>query len=419
MTLHVPPWCLAVIAPAVLVVPASASADPGDDPPVSRAVPIPVPDAAPRATSSGAPKAAKQGVIYVNFDGVSLSEGYDSSQSNVSQIFGGQFAPYGGDGTERAAVMEAVRHDWEPYNVLVVDSRPASGDYTMNVTSPSNPIGQGVLGIAPLDCDDQQTHNNITFAFHGAGDQFPAAVQATTIGQEVAHSYGLEHVDDPNDVMNPYNAGGDASFTDVCLPIVQGGNCGQQHAAHCGSGQSQNSHQELLTLFGPSAPDTQAPTVSITSPADGDVFAVGTDFTIEATAADDAALAELELFDGPQALQTDASEPYSWQTTGIPEGVYQFKVVARDLAGNEAESNIVEIIVGDPPAPSEGSGDSGDDEDDDDGDSGDDEDDDDDDGGTGDTLGMGPGGDDDKGCGCASGRPIAFGAWWAVLVLAV
>lgn len=415
MTLHVPAWWFAVIAPAVLVAP-SASARDGDATPVVRAVPIPVPDDAPRETSPGAPKAAKQGVIFVNFDGVSLSEGYDSSQGNISQIFGGQFAAYGGNGTERAAVLEAVRNDWAPYNVLIVGARPASGDYTMNVTTPTNPIGGGVLGIAPLDCDDQQTHNNITFAFHGANDGFPATVQATTIGQEAAHSYGLEHVDEPGDVMNPYNAGGDASFTDVCLPIVQGGNCGQQHAANCGSGQSQNSHQELLALFGASAPDTQAPTVSITSPTDGATFPVGSDFTIEATAADDAALAELELFNGAEALQADASEPYSWQTTGIREGVYQFKVVARDLSGNEAESDVVEIIVGDPPLPSGGSG--GSEDDGDDGGTGDDDDDDDDDsaddeGGTGDTLGVG---DDsaDKGCGCAWSRPHPLVAWCAI-----
>jgi len=119
--------------------------------------------------------------------------------------------------------MEAVRNDWEPYNVLIVDNRPASGDYTMNVTPPTNPIGGSVLGIAPLDCDDMMTHNDITFAFHGANDGFPASVVATTIGQEVAHSFELEHVDEPGDIMDPFNAGGGPSFRDQCIQLVQGG----------------------------------------------------------------------------------------------------------------------------------------------------------------------------------------------------
>jgi hypothetical protein len=232
-----------------------------------RAAPVQLPAPAEKKAEVE-PKAAKQGVVFVNFAAINLQQGFDDSHNDVSGIFGGQFAEFGGDGSQRTAVMDAVRADWEPYNVLIVDSRPASGDYTMNVTSPTNPIGGGVLGIAPLDCSDMMTHNNITFAFHGANDGFPASVVATTIGQEVAHSFGLEHVDDPSDIMNPFNAGGDPTFRDVCIPIVQGGQCAAQHQAHCGSGTQQNSHQELLELFGTSVPDTQAPLVEITSPAD-------------------------------------------------------------------------------------------------------------------------------------------------------
>jgi hypothetical protein len=383
---------------------------------------MPVPTPAPTdETADLEPKAAKQGVVFVSFEAINLQQGFDDSHNNMSGIFGGQFAAFGGDGSERAAVMDAVRTDWEPYNVLIVDTRPASGDYTMNVTSPTNPIGQGVLGIAPLDCDDMQTHNNITFAFHGANDGFGPSIVATTIGQEVAHSYGLEHVDEPGDIMNPYNAGGDPSFRDQCIQIVQGGQCAAQHALHCGSGQSQNSHLELLELFGTSVPDTQAPLVQITSPADGDMFEVGAEFRIEAMVSDDQALAQVQLYDGETFVQDANSEPYGWDVVDISEGVYEFTVRASDPAGNESVSNLVTVYIGVEPPTDDGTGDATGDDGDSDGDA-DDSDGDgdgDSDGTGGGTSGLEQDGGGDDGCGCREGRSTPLHAFaFGIVVLA-
>jgi hypothetical protein len=190
----------------------------------------------------------------------------------------------------------------------------------------------------------------VTFAFHGADDGFSAATQATTVGQEVAHSYGLEHVDEPADVMNPVNAGGDPSFMDECLALSGGGGmCAMQHEAECGNGTTQNSHKELLKLFGPSVPDTQAPTVTITAPVDQAMFQSGASFSIAVEAADDSAIAQVQLFNKEAALQTDLNSPYGWEVADIPPGMYVFKVVATDVTGNTAESNIVNVYVGVPP----------------------------------------------------------------------
>jgi len=324
---------------------------------------IPVPSDAPREQAPGQPALhASQGRIFVNFDGAQLSDGWDDSTNDVTQIseLVGSFAAYGA-GDMREAVMQAVRNDWEPFNVVVTDSRPASGSYTMNMTGPTNPFGGGVLGIAPLDCDDSQTHDNITYAFHSANDGFSAATQATTIGQEVAHSYGLEHVDNPADVMNPYNAGGDASFTDQCITIVQGVVCGSQHAAECGSSGQQNSYAELMTLFGASNPDTSLPTVSITYPADGATFPTGSDFTITVMASDDQAVEQVTLYSNGNEQGIDAASPYGWDVSNIPAGTYELYVVAADAAGNETESATVTISVGDDLPPSSDDGGAADD----------------------------------------------------------
>ena len=396
-----------------------------------RGEPVPVPADAPRRRADDAPpEHAMQGRIFVNFDGASLTGGFDDSRNNVTQIseLVGSFAAYGA-GTKRDAVMQAVRADWAPFNVIVTDARPASGDYTMNMTGPTNPFGGGVLGIAPVDCGDAQTHNNITYAFHSEGDSFSAAVTATTIGQEVAHSYGLEHVDEPGDIMNPYNAGGDASFRDECISIVQNLYCPAQHQAECGSQSLQNSYAELITLFGPSAPDAAPPTVTITYPANGDTFPTGSSFTITVDASDDTGVESVTLFSNDSEQGTDTSEPYGWSVDSIPAGSYALRVVATDVAGNETSSATVMISVGDdlPPPSGDGGGDAGSEGGDGDGGSdgsgGSD-------GGVDDSFGgdqgsLPPGyglGTDGtpSGCACHSSEPPAGGraGFWSLLVLA-
>lgn len=323
-----------------------------------RGDPIPVPpEYMPvETTPTGTPQGV-QNIIFVNFDGAQLTAGSDDSRQNRTQIgeLAGTFAPYG-DGTKREAVMQAVRQDWTAYNVTIVDERPAAGDYVMNMTGPTNPFGGGVLGIAPLDCEDRQTRNNITYAFHRVSDNFSASTTATTIGQEVAHSFGLEHVDEPGDIMNPFNAGGDPSFRDTCLQIVTSGGggivCGSQHADQCGASNRQNSHLELLALFGPSAPDTAAPIVRIVDPSDGDRFEDDADFEIVVEASDDIELTELRLFNGSEQLGIDRDAPYGWNVNGIPAGVYTFSVEAEDGSGNVGFSDAVTVYVGqDAPPP--------------------------------------------------------------------
>ena len=67
--------------------------------------------------------------------------------------------------------MDAVKADWAPFNMVVTDVRPAQGPYTMCMTGPANhPFGNGVLGIAPLDCNNYVA-NNVVFAFHNLWEQ--------------------------------------------------------------------------------------------------------------------------------------------------------------------------------------------------------------------------------------------------------
>ncbi|MBL9101295.1 MAG: hypothetical protein JNL82_10075 [Myxococcales bacterium] len=333
-----------------------------------RADPRPVPQTRDGLTAGPRPPsalgAAQSNVFFLNYDGVSIqfTGQEDDSAANVSQFqeFQGNYAAYG-DGAKRTASLQAVLADWAKYDVVITDQRPNGGPYTMCVVSPTNPFGGGVLGIAPLDCNDEQARN-IVFAYHSDSDQFTAAVQATTMSQEIAHAYGLEHVQQPNDIMNPYNEGLDPSFLDQCLSLDGGGQgilCGQQHQQFCGNG-SQNSHRELLWLFGEGEPDVTPPTVTITFPADGAELPAGSSFEITAAASDDVGVAEVELFNNGSFIQTDALAPFSWGVQNIPAGDYCFTATAHDFSDNTADSDEVCITVtSDAPDPPETTADPG------------------------------------------------------------
>ena len=331
---------------ACLLSPAAWATPDPPEPQAWRATPIPVPDTLEGNFVARVPPSAaghaKANTFFLNYDGVTLKKGnQDNSATNTTVFnqFAATYQPYGA-GNKRAASLQAVKADWLKYDVTITDVRPNSGLYTMCVNSPTNVIGQGVLGVAPLDCFDNMAAN-IVLAFHSANDQFSATTQATTMSQEIAHAYGLEHVNQPNDIMNPYNAGGDPSFLDQCLQLDGGGNpimCGQQHQQFCNNGQ-QNSHAELVWLFGLSEPDLEPPTVTITSPKHGDQLVAPATVTVVAEAADNDAIAEVNLYiDGDDVNAPDTTVPYQWVDAVFPEGTYCLVARALDDSQNEGSS---------------------------------------------------------------------------------
>ncbi len=317
---------------------------------LSRGTPLLPPMLAREAAANAVYGGPTPATIFVNFDGATLNDSGEDSRTNSTLIgYSGPFDRYG-EGAKRAAVLQAVREDWRPYAATVTDRRPDSGDYTMVMVGPTNFTGSS-LGIALLDCANSWTSNNIVYAFHSADDGYTAAATATTINQEVAHSFGLEHVDAPEDIMHPYNVGGDPRFISECEDVVEAAGigilCTDQHEASCGSPTRQNSHAELMRFLGPRPVDLMPPTVDVVSPESGTRFAAGDPFVISVEASDDEGVVAVELHHLGQMMALDDAPPYSWEVTGAPEGMYVFNAVAYDAAGNSSSSRDVVIYVGD------------------------------------------------------------------------
>lgn len=90
-------------------------------------------------------------------------------------------------------------------------------------------------------------------------------------------------------------------------------------------------------------PANIAPSVSITSPANG-FSTENSSLTIAATAADtDGSITKVEFYQGATLLGQDSTAPYAFAWTGITVGTYSLTAVATDNDGGTATSTVVSV----------------------------------------------------------------------------
>jgi hypothetical protein len=90
------------------------------------------------------------------------------------------------------------------------------------------------------------------------------------------------------------------------------------------------------------------PTISITSPIEGQIFNVNDNVTIQANASDtDGTVTKVEFFNGSTLLGEDTAAPYSFTWNNVPAGTYQLTAKVTDDAG-ASRSTSVRIYVGQP-----------------------------------------------------------------------
>jgi hypothetical protein len=89
-----------------------------------------------------------------------------------------------------------------------------------------------------------------------------------------------------------------------------------------------------------------APSVSITSPANSTIFNIGSSITINATAADsDGSVTSVAFYNGATLLGTSTVAPYTYTWATPPVGSYALTAVATDNAGATMTSAIVNVAV--------------------------------------------------------------------------
>jgi lysozyme family protein len=109
------------------------------------------------------------------------------------------------------------------------------------------------------------------------------------------------------------------------------------------AGNQATSAPVTVTISGPNG----APTVALTSPANGSTFTAPATINFAANASDpENQLARVEFYSGTTLRGTDTTAPYTFSWTNVAAGSYTLTAKAFDAAGNQATSAAITIVVG-------------------------------------------------------------------------
>jgi len=296
------------------------------------------------------PQAVGLRVVYLNFDGVALTASATSDDATRDRsgilsaaVPSGQtrvIAPFNvsdlasSGGLSRSQIISRVVSDMyashAPYNIEFVTERPTDGKYSMVVfggSCQSVARRSGCAGIALLDCGDYMP-NNITFVFPYG---LRVADLASTASQEEAHAFGLAHTTDTTDIMYPYLR----SF----VPTEFGAGPVPEGDSTCGGRTFQDSDEVMMQTIGYRGQDTVGPTITITTPSEGQVVEAGSPVQAEITDASDIARAEL-LVNAVQVAEKTAA-PWTFE---VPDGTAPGELTLT-IRAYDSQDNLNQALV--------------------------------------------------------------------------
>jgi hypothetical protein len=279
--------------------------------------------------------------------------------------------PY--DDTAWAFVMKCVKEVYSPFNVQITDVDPGPTvvhhEIVVAGTADVFNLPSGFLGISPVSVDHSPVNNNISYAFAGSyandlniNTRYGLYDLCATIGQETAHSWGLDHeysCTDPMTYLPP--CGGQRFFRnkDIMCGTASPGECNCDGKCTT-TGGTQNSHDRILAVFGPGQSIVPGPTASVLSPANGDTVQNGFVTVVNSTAQRGTFKLTMSI-NGWQWVEDDISlnpgtgtQAPIYATTfqlplpaGVPDGVMDLEIKACDDL-DQCASNKLTVTKGMP-----------------------------------------------------------------------
>jgi hypothetical protein len=263
------------------------------------------------------------------------------------------------------AVVQCLKEVYSPYGVVVGDVPPPAGTPYNEAIIAGRPqdigLSADILGIAPLanDCSPQSNVISFSFANHHVPDARINNI-CWTAAQESAHAYGLDHEyqfsDGTSACSDPmtYRAdcGGQKFFRN------KRATCGEMGPRDCRCSKTQNSHQQLLAIFGPGTPLTAAPTASIVYPLNN--AAVTSGWVTHVSAGSQRGIAKVELYlNGSRWMvmpgaafgplgQMNPSTYTFYLPANVPDGIIDIQAKAYDDLGLGVASIPITVTKGAP-----------------------------------------------------------------------
>ena len=288
--------------------------------------------------------------VYLNKNGVTLTPGVNDSRLNRSTIVTQQttIPPWNVTAATWTATVTCMREVFAPFNISIVETDPGDVPHIEAVfggTPTQLGLATNLAGVSPFTADCAVIENSMVFTFTGAiaaDSRLACEIQA----QEVAHSYGLDHVLLPSDLMTYLPYDGRRWYQN------QNSLCGEDKARPCGLNgstcrQTQNSVSLLIERLGfkSQAGDAVAPTVAITSPRDGDT--VPPSFSVNFSASDNNKVLMTSLYiDGVPSGSVVMAPLTLPMPSDLTEGVHKLRVVATDGINEKSQEITVTVRKG-------------------------------------------------------------------------
>ncbi len=289
-------------------------------------------------------------IIYFNRNGGTYTKtGNYDSRTNQNNIGAGTITAFNCGDAAWEQVLNCLEDSFLQYDVEITDVDPGNVSHVETVVAGTpDEIGlpANIGGIAPLGCD-QYLSNPITFAF---GNHWSCNINEIcwAAAQETAHAIGLDHSTECTDHLTyDQNCSNIKRFRDVTSacgedkdlpPNQQPPNASGPRQCSCpGTGSSQNSHQELISIFGqrPNGP----PEVAFERPTEGGAVIKG--FAIELNVEDEFGLMRVDVFVDGQMLATKATPPFNFRAPDtLVDGPHTITAKAYDTGGLITELTI-------------------------------------------------------------------------------